>query len=146
MKAWLNCRNPSVKYSTATCSASTSNGWIADKTHCASTTASTVQAITSSMEPAANASVPSEVRASPCSKMMRASIGKAVIAMAAPMKSMACVGVVLAENSVVSPEICQAIAMPSAKGAAMPASDTATALRRRERMSSKSNSTPIRNM
>ena len=55
------------------------------------------------MEPAASASVPSEVLDKPCSKMMRANIGKAVIDMAAPMNSIACSGVVLSEKKLESP-------------------------------------------
>ena len=50
----------------------------------ASTTASTHQAAASSMAPAASARVPSGVPESPRSEMIRASIGKAVMAIAAP--------------------------------------------------------------
>ena len=64
----------------------------------ANTTASTHHAAISSMLPAANARVPSEVLVKPCSKMMRASIGKAVMAMAAPMNSTASRLEVLAAN------------------------------------------------
>jgi hypothetical protein len=50
----------------------------------ASTAASTPQAAASSSAPAASARAPTVVPASFRSKMMRASIGNAVIAMAAP--------------------------------------------------------------
>ena len=112
----------------------------------ASTTASTHQATASSMQPAARASVPSAVPVSPRSWMMRASIGNAVIDIAAPRKSIASAVVTRSEKrpgmrvkAIARPE-------PSANGSSMPDSDTLSALRSRLRKSSVLNSTPTRNM
>ncbi len=112
----------------------------------ASTTANTHQAATSSSEPAAKASVPIEVLLRPCSKMMRASIGKAVIDMAAPMNRMASRLDVFSANSCGSSAMKYAKVPPSRKGAMMPAAEMLAALFRRLRIISTSNSTPIRNM
>jgi len=65
----------------------------------ANTKASTHHAAISSMLPAAKARVPSEVLVRPCSKMMRASIGKAVMAMAAPINNTASKLVVFSANN-----------------------------------------------
>src|SRR5262249_21136112 len=65
---------------------------IAIRTFClktASTRASMHQDTASSVEPAARANVPSDVPDRPRSKIIRASIGNAVTAIAAPRKSMA---------------------------------------------------------
>ena len=78
--------------------------------------------------------------------MIRASIGKAVIDIAAPMNSTACITLVLAENRRLSPARNSASPPPSANGAMMPAIETLAALRMRERISPVLNSTPTRNM
>ncbi len=94
----------------------------------ASTIASTIQALASSMAPAESANVPSGELESPRSRMMRANIGKAVMAMHAPMNKIACGIGTLAANR---PGVCSnhgVSTTASAKGAAMPESETAAAL------------------
>ena len=97
----------------------------------ASTTARMHQAAASSTAPAVSARVPSEVPAMPRSWMMRASIGKAVMAMAAPRKSEASSSLALAEKRPGTSCSQGTSRKASAKGTAMPATDTDTALRAR---------------
>ncbi len=95
----------------------------------ASTIARMHQAAASSIAPAVSARVPSGVPVSPRSWMMRASIGNAVIAIAAPRNNATSRKRVLSENS---PGTCcsqGASANASRNGTAMPAQDTAIALR-----------------
>jgi hypothetical protein len=112
----------------------------------ATTTARTHQAAASSMHPAASASVPSAVPVSPRSWMIRASIGNAVMARAAPRNSAACHAVVRSEKRPGIRTSQRARAAPSAKGATIPDSETASALRARRRKRSVWNPTPTKNM
>ena len=94
----------------------------------ARTMARMIQAPASPMAPADRDRVPSGVPDSPRSWMMRASMGKAVMEMAAPMNNMAWARVarslnrpgVLSSHGVISTD--------SRNGAAVPAKDTAAAL------------------
>ena len=95
----------------------------------ASTIARMHQAAASSIAPAVSASVPSGVPARPRSWMIRASIGNAVIAMAAPRNRATSRKRALSANN---PGTCcshGASAKASRNGTAMPAHDTAIALR-----------------
>ena len=78
--------------------------------------------------------------------MMRASTGKAVMAMAAPRKRIASNVRVFSEKSPGTLTSHSASAVPMMKGTSIPARDTETALRMRLRKSSVLNSTPTRNM
>ena len=78
--------------------------------------------------------------------MIRASIGKAVIDIAAPMKSAASPMETFSAKRFVSPWNAQAIAAPRANGVRIPAHETVTALFARVRRSSTSKSRPTRNM
>ena len=112
----------------------------------ARTMARIAQADASSMAPAASASVPSDEPARPRSRMMRASMGNAVIDIAAPMNNMpSALDTSGAKRSKRCPNTA-ARRPPSTKGAAMPAIDTATAERTRWRMRPISSSIPTRNM
>ena len=78
--------------------------------------------------------------------MMRASMGKAVIDMAAPMNSIASQPLIPGAKSGKRSASSQAMPQPRRKGVRMPAQETAMALRTRWRMSPRSNSRPTRNM
>ena len=78
--------------------------------------------------------------------MIRASIGKAVIAIAAPMNSVASNCVTVGVNNPPWFSSQGAIATATAKGAAMPASETAAAPRAPLRNSPRSKPSPTRNM
>ena len=78
--------------------------------------------------------------------MIRASIGKAVIDIAEPMKSAASQTFTSGAKSGKRSIRPQARRAPRVNGVAMPAQETKTALFIRLRMSSRSNSRPIRNM
>ena len=93
----------------------------------ARTIASTHQAPASSMAPADRDSEPIGVPLSPRSWMIRASMGKAVMEMAAPMNSMACQVTIPSPNRPIS--ISHGVsATATRKGAAIPATETAAAL------------------
>ena len=112
----------------------------------ASTSASTPQAAASSIAPAAIASAPTVVPVNPRSKMMRASIGKAVIAIAAPMKGIAWIPVTPATKNPPRSKSSQARPHPSTKGTKIPEAEIASALRSRVRTRSTRNSSPTVNM
>ena len=78
--------------------------------------------------------------------MMRASMGKAVMDMAAPRNRMASNCVALSEKRPGTPISQRARPEPNAKGASMPDTLTTTALRTRLAKRSRLNSTPTRNM
>ena len=78
--------------------------------------------------------------------MIRASIGNAVIDIAAPMKSAASPTETFSANRAVSPWTPQAMSAPRLKGVRIPAHETVTALRARFLRSSTSKSRPTRNM
>lgn len=83
----------------------------------------------SSNAPAVNAKVPKGLVARPRSWMMRASIGKAVIAIAAPRNSDASISLAFSENRPSTLINHGHMANASRNGTAMPASDTLIALR-----------------
>ena len=112
-----------------------------------STTASRHHAAASSNAPAANASVPSDVPASPRSTMIRASMGNAVMHIEAPRYNTAShVFTPSVKNCPLRPTIHAPSNPPRANGAAIPAIDTLAAARARPRNKSERNSTPTRNM
>ncbi len=78
--------------------------------------------------------------------MIRANMGNAVIDIAAPRNSIASNNVAFSENNpgIFTKPI--ASNAPSTNGAAIPAKETAAALRARARKVAMSNSTPTRNM
>jgi hypothetical protein len=76
------------------------------------------------MDPAASARVPSGVPESPRSWTIRASIGKAVIDIAAPRYRNAWVAVTVSRNIVPPPWTARAMRPPSTKGTTMPAAET----------------------
>jgi hypothetical protein len=94
----------------------------------ATTTASTHHDTASSNAPAVRDSVPSEVFCRPRSLIMRASIGKAVRAMHAPMNRVAAPGVIEGENSPGTFSRNGVMIAAMANGAAMPANETLIAL------------------
>jgi hypothetical protein len=77
---------------------------------------------------------------------MRASIGKAVMHIDAPVKTIALASEVSAGNRVVRVNRSHASPDPSANGAAMPAIDTAIDVPKRERIRSPRKSSPTTNM
>lgn len=100
----------------------------------------------SSKAPALRASVPSDEPARPRSWMIRASIGKAVMAMAAPRNIEASDSLAVGAKS--PGTVCSQgpSAKASTKGTSTPAIETDTALRARLRKWSARNSVPTRNM
>ena len=98
------------------------------------------------MEPAASASVPTTVPVRPRSKMIRASMGNAVIDIAAPMNGTACAAVTLAAKKPPRCNSNHASPHPSANGASIPEAEIASADRRRECTRSIRNSNPTVNM
>jgi hypothetical protein len=78
--------------------------------------------------------------------MMRASMGKAVMDMLAPMKRTACQGVTVAAKRAPSPWSHTASRPPRAKGVTMPARETLAALRTRRLIKETSKSSPTVNM
>ena len=112
----------------------------------ASTIAINIQAAASSIAPAESDRVPIGVPDSPRSWMIRASMGKAVIAMAAPMNSVASNCVTSAVNRPDIPRSQGAMATATRKGAAIPASETAAAPLALAPKPSRSNPSPTMNM
>ena len=94
----------------------------------ASTSASTHQDTASSNAPAVRDSVPSDVLARPRSFMIRASIGKAVKAMQAPMNSVALARLMPTANRPGTLSRNGVIRVAIRNGATMPANDTLIAL------------------
>ena len=82
----------------------------------------------------------------PFSCRMRASVGNAVMDMAAPRYSAAAPGVTWGANRSASPRSVRAATAPSASGAAIPAPETREAWRTRPRSSRWLNSMPTMNM
>ena len=118
--------------------------------HCppklASTTARMHQAAASSTAPAVSARVPSGVPAMPRSWMIRASMGKAVMEMAAPRNSPASLNRDWPAKRAGRCISHGAIAKARPNGTAMPATEISSALRYCVRKWSLRNSVPTRNM
>ncbi|OBI02798.1 hypothetical protein A5679_17540 [Mycobacterium scrofulaceum] len=112
----------------------------------ASTTARMHQESASSIAPQISASVPSAVPDRRRSKMMRASIGNAVVAIDAPKNIIAKPSETPFPNSTPLFSRGRAIRAPSASGVRMPAADTAAAVPARCLIRLTSKLSPTRNM
>lgn len=112
----------------------------------ASTTARMHQERASSIAPQIRASVPSGVPDSRCSKMIRASIGNAVVAIDAPKNIIAKGSETPFPNKIPLFSSGKATIAPSASGVRIPAADTAAAVPARCLISLTSKPSPTRNM